>query len=101
MKVQAGALRLRGGDRVLIGISERVLLSSALTLYLLPLLFLLVSAIAGYRLAVMLNALQPAANLLSILAGGAGFYLGFRLARRRAQRLTTSAETGPVILRRL
>ncbi len=104
LKVRTGQLPLHGGDRVLIGISERVVLFSALILYLVPLFFLLAFAIAGYQLVVSLQpgaGLASTANLVSILSGAAGFYLGFRFARRRAQRLTAAPETAPVILRRL
>jgi sigma-E factor negative regulatory protein RseC len=90
----ANTQQARTGDRVLVGLPEATLQVAALLLYGLPLLALLVGAMAGQWLAETSNsAAEPGA----ILGGLFGLMAGLMAARRLGQ----SNDARPVMLRRL
>lgn len=77
--VIATGLVLQPGQQVRIGIPEHSLITGALLIYLLPLLFLLTAGILTG-----LAGLSEGATIVGAFAGGgAGFWLASRLARRR------------------
>ncbi len=82
------------GQQIRIGIPERSLLKSALLVYMVPLLFLLLGALAGKWGAQWLSLAEEAPEILGALLGGA---LGFLIARLGARRLT-GGEYRPVML---
>lgn len=85
---------VRVGQEVLIGIPERSLLKSALLVYMVPLLFLLLGALAGKGVAQLYLLAEEAPEILGALLGGG---LGFLIARFGAKRLT-GGEYRPVML---
>ena len=75
-------LPLSVGDEVVIGLSEKHLLSVAWQVYLWPLIGLISFGLLGqYFMSLQIFTSEPVAILLSILGG----YLGFRVAKRRQQ----------------
>lgn len=83
---------LQPGDRVEIGLQEETLMAGALTLYVLPLLGLLVGvgvADAGH-----------ASELWQLAAGAGGFALGLSVARRASSKAQPE-DLMPRILRKL
>jgi len=106
IKIEKGELDLTSGDRVGVGINEKVMLVSSLILYLAPLLYLLLFAIAGFQLTLFLESLFSTkliitANFAAIVGGFLGFYLGYRVARRKADILAAKPGVRPVIIKRL
>jgi len=87
------ALRAKPGERVIVGLPERYLLSGAARLYGLPLAGLLFGALAGALLVPASGAAQDAATLAGALAGAA---LAFAAPLRRESPLIAAA----VVLRR-
>lgn len=85
---------VRVGQEVRIGIPERSLLKSALLVYMVPLLFLLLGALAGKGVAQLYLLKEEAPEILGALLGGG---LGFLLARFGARRLT-GGDYRPVML---
>ncbi len=79
------------GQRVIVGIPERMMMTGSLDLYLLPLLGLLAGAIAG-------QSLTENAELPAILGGVLGFFV-FPWAWRRLKAGRPVATLKPVILR--
>ncbi|WP_116474324.1 SoxR reducing system RseC family protein [Zobellella maritima] len=88
--VIATPLSLRVGEQVRIGIPEQSLIKSALLIYLLPLLCVLVASL----LASVLFRQGDGGTIASAIVGG---WLGFLLASRLARR-TGVGQAGPVIL---
>lgn len=84
-------LNLRVGDSVIVGIREDVLLRSAVLVYLLPLLMLMVAAL----LAAQFSAREP----VVILAGLAGFFVSWLIVRMRSRRTADDPNLQPVVLR--
>jgi sigma-E factor negative regulatory protein RseC len=72
------------GQQVRIGIPERSLLTSAMLVYLVPLLFLLLGSLAGKLVSVHWPVGEEPSEIVGALLGGA---LGFWLARLGAKRL--------------
>ena len=72
------------GQQVRIGIPERSLLTSALLVYMVPVLFLLLGALAGKLVSVQWPVGEEAPEVIGALLGGG---LGFLLARLGAKRL--------------
>ena len=87
------------GDSVMLGLNERALTSASVTLYLLPLLALIIAAIAGHFLASWfgLNSTEP----VSIIGGLLGLITGLLLARKRADFLQRDQRQQAYILRLL
>ena len=85
---------VRVGQEVRIGIPERSLLKSALLVYMVPLLFLLLGALVGKGVAELYLLKEEAPEILGALLGGV---LGFLLARFGARRLT-GGDYRPVML---
>jgi len=82
---------LRVGDPVVIGIPEGVLLRSALAVYLLPLMGLILFALAAQWLGFG----EP----LVIAGGFSGFALVWLLVRRASRRVMNDPALQPVVLR--
>lgn len=72
------------GQQVRIGIPERSLLTSALLVYMVPVLFLLLGALAGKLVSVQWPVGEEPSEIIGALLGGG---LGFLLARLGAKRL--------------
>jgi sigma-E factor negative regulatory protein RseC len=93
VRAATGAVTVRPGDQVLIGLGEEVVLRAAAAVYLLPLLLALGGAVAA---AALTGAGDPAA-----IAGAAGgLVLGLAWARGYSRRHGADASLQPVILRR-
>lgn len=86
-------LPLQAGDEVILGIAEHALLQGAWRLYLLPLIALLLGALAGR----WLIGGEPATILLGIL----GLVAGLRWARRCSRDTSAADNYQPVVLSRL
>lgn len=84
---------LRVGDEVLIGLEERALLRGSVVVYLLPLLLMFFSAVAGQALG--------GGEGFTLLAGGAGLVGGLFLAHRFSRRAAADARYRPVLLEKL
>lgn len=87
-----GSSGFQEGERVVVGVSERALLSASLTAYGVPLLFALtagsvIQAVYGEDLTTMLG-----------MAGG--LFLGLLVARLNARRLAARGDLAPRFLRR-
>jgi len=88
----SGIAALHEGERVVVGVSERALLSAALTAYGLPLLFALVA-----------GGMTQAAygeDLTTMLGMAGGLALGLLAARLNARRLAARGDLAPRFLRR-
>lgn len=89
----------RVGDTVVVGLSEEALLKGAYMTYLLPLLYLIVSAMIGQ---VISTTLQFQDNeLLVIIFAAAGFYLGLRHLKKFSHSISNNARYQPVILNKV
>ena len=87
-----GGAGFREGERLVVGVSERALLTAALTAYGLPLLFALTA-----------GAVTQAAygdDLTTMLGMAGGLALGLLVARFNARRLAAKGELAPRFLRR-
>ena len=94
----ANPIAAEPGERVIVGLSERGLVRASVLLYVLPLLGLLLGALAG-ELAVQRLGLGGG-ETLSILAGLLGLTAGLGLARNFSRSARTNELTRAVILRR-
>ncbi|WP_445396391.1 SoxR reducing system RseC family protein [Zobellella sp. An-6] len=90
----ATELELKVGERVRIGIPEQSLITSALLLYLLPLLLLLAGALLA---GIGLGAGDGGTLLGATLGGGTGFWLSSRLSRRGGRALSEPVLIGPLL----
>ncbi|HHM05180.1 MAG TPA: Fis family transcriptional regulator [Gammaproteobacteria bacterium] len=88
-------LRAKVGDEVVIGIDEQALLRASFAAYFMPLVFLLVFALAGEFLGRPLGF----SDGWSALAGLLGLMLGFAWLRRHSHRLRRDPRYQPVVLR--
>lgn len=86
------------GDTVVVGMREAALIQGSLAVYLMPLLAMIVCAMAGQGLAGQLGLSRP--EPLIILCGIAGLGLGGLWLRRFTRRIRDDARYQPVILRR-
>jgi len=84
------------GDRVIISLSSRSVFKSAMILYILPIVSLLIGAIGGSGLHQQLGIGETGA---AILFGFAGLILGFTIAGMISKRLTAGSKLTPVITR--
>lgn len=91
-------VQARAGDRVVVGIEDRMLVRGSLAVYAVPILALLLGAVAGD----MLGKLYAVpGETLSILLGVAGLGAGFWWLRYYARRVGRDAYYQPVVLRRI
>lgn len=79
------------GQSVVLGLHEHALLKSSVVMYLIPLLFLIISAVA----ATLLNLSEG----LIIVSGLAALLLGFVLARKLSVKLLSNPNYTPRLLR--
>lgn len=84
------------GDRVVISLSSKSVFKSAMILYILPTVSLLLGAIGGFGLHQKLGIGETGAT---ILFGFAGLILGFTVAGLISKRLTATSKLTPVITR--
>ncbi|WP_375057025.1 SoxR reducing system RseC family protein [Zobellella sp. DQSA1] len=90
----ATELRLKVGEQVRIGIPEHSLVTSALLVYLLPLLLLL----GGALLTSLVLGMGDGGTLAGAAIGGsAGFILASRLSRRGGRALSEPVLIGPLL----
>ena len=85
------------GDRVIIGIDEKILVKASLILYMLPLMALLLGAGAGQFGAQGVNLLSQEQG--SILGGSAGLLAGLYWVRLKSHRVQADDVYRAVILR--
>jgi sigma-E factor negative regulatory protein RseC len=91
------SIRAVPGQRVVIGLQERALVSASLMAYLMPLLFLILGAIAAQQAA--LHWSWSATELWSIAGGLLGLIIGLALLRRFSLRSRRDPNYQAVILR--
>lgn len=84
------------GDKVVVGLSEDVLLKGAYMTYIMPLIYLLVFSIFGQFISTYLNILEN--EILIISFSVIGFYLGIRHLKRFSQSIRSNENYHPVIL---
>ena len=89
-------LGAKPGDEVLLGMAENALVAGSLLMYVLPLLMLLLGALAGELLATQLG---MDAELTPIAGGVVGFVLAIWLVRGLLRKSTTGRHMQPVMLR--
>ncbi len=79
------SLNARTGDRVLVGIQENTLVAGSFILYIVPLLMLLLFAVAASLLEPVFPTLDQ--ELLQTIAGLAGLAVGLFFVRQQSSRL--------------
>jgi sigma-E factor negative regulatory protein RseC len=84
------------GDNVVIGLSEAILLKSAWQVYIWPLIGLIFGALVGQLL---MNYGAVNHEILAIVLGIIGGYLGFYCARLKQNNIANCPQWSPVILR--
>lgn len=89
---------LQPGDEVLIGIQESALIQASLAVYLLPLVLMLVGALAGVYAH---NQGLVDGEWLSVLLAALGFLVGLRWLVGFTRRIRLDPRFQPVVLRRL
>ena len=89
-------LPLQLGDKVIIGLNESALLSSALQVYLWPLFGLIIAAWCGQYL---INANYLAHEAFAILFAIVGGVVGFLLAKKQQSKSENCTKLAPKILR--
>ena len=87
------------GDHVMIGIREDALIRGSLSVYAMPLLFMIVSALLGEGLFARLLAIST--ETASLAFGLAGLGIGFLWLRRYSSRISRDSRYQPVVLRTL
>ena len=86
------------GDEVIVGIPERSLLSGSLMVYLLPVLTMILSALAADGI---ISPVDTGRDLLVALSAAGGFTLGALLARAYFRRPSSRLMYSPVVLRKI
>lgn len=84
------------GDRVIIGFKTAPLLKMSFMLYIFPVILLIAGAVAGEAFAPRLD-MDP--SLASVIAGVFSFALAFGIIRKAGDRLSTSREFKPFLVR--
>lgn len=84
------------GDKVLIGLSEQVLLSAAWQVYLWPLIGLFAGSVIGQYLFAQMGFTH---ELLALITGIFGGYIGFKCAQLKQQHLATDERWHAKLLR--
>jgi len=97
--INTSAVALRPGDEVVVGVHENALVSGSLVVYAIPLLLLVVAALAGGVLSD--NWLPQHKEITTILASLSGLAAGLMLTHRISRRMSHDERYQPVILRRL
>lgn len=87
----------RVGDSVVVGVEEGALLKGSLAVYLSPLLFVVIGAVAAGYLAPTL----ATGELYSILGAAVGLAVGFVWLRLYSRMIAGNARLQPVIVRKL
>lgn len=85
---------LQVGDQVVLGLDEGAFIRGSALVYLLPLLALIIGALAG-------DALFGQDSLMSFVLAGAGLLAGFAYVRWYSWRHRQDAQYQPVVLRKL
>ncbi|NCA71112.1 MAG: Fis family transcriptional regulator [Sphingobacteriia bacterium] len=89
----------RIGDPVVIGVSERGLLTAALAVYLVPILALILGALGGDLLAARFAG--AGGDLAGLLGGLIGFALALSWLRRFSDRAASRREQGVQVIKRI
>lgn len=91
------------GDAVQVGIPEKVLIRGSLVVYALPLVLMILFAIAAAWLVAEPSAMQAvnrgASDLPAMLGGAVGLAIGFFIVRMQTRRVMRSQANQPTILR--
>ncbi len=95
VKVKNG-LGARIGDTVIISIKTTSLLKAAFLLYIFPILFMILGAVIGKKLAVSFTLDE---SLTSMLSGALFFCISFFLIRVKGKKMAFKEEYKPTILR--
>lgn len=90
------SLGAKPGDEVLLGMADNALVTGSLLVYMIPLVMLLLGALAGEGLA---GHLGMDAELMPIVGGAAGFALAVLLVRILLQKTSAGLQMQPVMLR--
>jgi len=90
-------LAVKAGDHVVIGLEESALVRSSLTLYMLPLLCLFVTAIFYETLAA--QGIFPKSEVYSMFAGLFGMGIGFIIAKSMTTNMSNQERYQPVLLK--
>ncbi|ESQ16334.1 MAG: hypothetical protein N838_06135 [Thiohalocapsa sp. PB-PSB1] len=90
------------GEQVIVGVPEAVLLRTAASTYLLPLIGLILGAVGSEQFVVNtdLTSTLISTEHASLFGGVAGFVLAFQWSRSYATRIATNPQLMPVLLRR-
>jgi sigma-E factor negative regulatory protein RseC len=89
-------LPVKVGDKVIIGLSEKLLLSAAWQVYMWPLIGLFIGGFLGNTL---LEHRLIAHELLALPLALLGSFLGFALAKRQQDKITNEPEWLPTLLK--
>ena len=92
------ALPLKIGDKVIIGLSEKILLSTAWQVYGFPLLGLLLLALLGQEISAVYSI---NGEWLQVIFAAFGGYFGYKLACRLVNKKSKAAAMAPTILRKI
>lgn len=84
------------GDQVIIGLSEKLLLSSAWQVYMWPLIGLIAASVFGQWL-VDIQVIQH--ELIALALGILGGYLGFYLARKKQLQSASNSQWTPSLIK--
>jgi len=96
--VNLSTVPLQPGDQVVVGIDENAILGGSLIVYALPLLMLVMAAVAG---GVLAESMLPGyGEILAIIAALCGFVAGLVMTRHISRRIAHDVRYQPVILRR-
>lgn len=91
-------LQVKVGDNVVIGLSERLLLSAAWRVYMWPLIGLLAGSFLGQSL---LEKQLLSHELLALFLGCLGGYIGYRLAKRNLSKSASCLKWTPSLIKNM
>ncbi len=90
-------LGVKQGDQVVIGIESSPMMFLAFLLYVFPILFLVIGALAGNALAPVFS-MDP--SLCALITGGTGFGIAFVIIRINHSRLSRKDKYKPFLVRK-
>ena len=99
LKLQQNEFPVKAGDKVIVGIDERVILKGSMLMYLLPILFIFVFALFGSWLSDLLNNLWFANNVVATVFGLAGLLVSLKVAKAKLNKVCESPEALPTIVK--
>ena len=87
------------GDEVVVAVPEKGFIKSAFITYLLPLLLMLVGAVAAQDLSARMEWAYP--DVVALLGAGIGFMLALVILRRYSRSMEKDEQLQPVVLRKI